>query len=103
MRVLIVSEWGPCIYGGVSSQVKLLSKWLVERGYDVYIMYKQGAYSNKHIKVRGILPLECVVVPPVLWEVKNIIRSIKPDLVRSRGLGDVYKRQIVHFIPLCVS
>jgi len=81
MRVLMVSEWGPCIYGGVSSQVKLLSKWLAERGYEVYIMYKQGTHSSKHIKVRGILPLECVVVPPVLWEVKSIIRSIKPDLV----------------------
>lgn len=82
MRILMVSEWGACTYGGVASQVNLLTRWLEERGYDVSVMYKQGYCDNeKHIKVEGVLPLDNHVVPPVLWEVKNIIRDVKPDVV----------------------
>ena len=82
MRILMVSEWGACTYGGVASQVNLLTRWLEERGYDVGVMYKQGyCVDGKHIKVEGILPLDYHVVPPVLWEVKNIIRDVRPDVV----------------------
>jgi len=82
MRILMVSEWAPCTYGGVSSQVRLLSEWLGKRGYDVWVMYKQGyCRGDRYIKVNSVLPLEYHVVPPILWEVKNIICDVKPDLV----------------------
>lgn len=83
MRVLMVSEWSPCSYGGVASQVNLLSRWLSEHGYNVVVAYKQGTCSGKKyfVKIEGILPLEMHVVPPVFWKVKETIRKVKPDIV----------------------
>ena len=82
MRILMVSEWSPCIYGGVASQVRLLSKWLISRGHEVSVLFKEGEckYQNA-IKVKAVLPLDYHIVPPSIQEVKCAIKRIKPDIV----------------------
>ncbi len=83
MKVLMITEWSPCGYGGVASQVSLLSNWLMDKGFEVTIAYKQGTCQSdrRFVKVGGIIPLEVHVVPPVFWRVKAIIEEVSPDVV----------------------
>jgi len=82
LRILMVTEWSPCIYGGVASQVKLLSKWLTSRGHEVSILFKEGECKCQNaIKVNAVIPLDYHIVPPSIQEVKCAIKRIKPDIV----------------------
>jgi len=77
----MVSEWSPRNFGGVSSQVALLSKWLERRGHSVVVLHKEGESGGNAIRVRSIIPFEHYVVPPCFWEVKRTISRIQPDVV----------------------
>ena len=77
----MVSEWSPNNFGGVSSQVALLSEWLEKRGHSVVVMHKEGESGENTIRVKSIVPFEHYVVPPCFWEIKKTISKIEPDVV----------------------
>jgi len=81
LRILMVSEWSPNSFGGVSSQVALLAKWLEKRGHSVIVMHKEGESGYNTVRVKSIVPFEHYVVPPCFWEVKKTISRIEPDIV----------------------
>jgi glycosyltransferase involved in cell wall biosynthesis len=81
--------------GGAERQLGYLSKFLVEKGYEVVVIFRSEGPAGKAAFQKGVnyikLKTKGNYNPVVLIELYNILAKIKPDIVQSWIIqSDIY-------------
>ena len=92
MKVLLATEWHPLSIGGVQSHVRDLALNLSKLGYEVFIVSRannnftlNGQNTNvlRYYTVKSLLPLNVIIVPPDISQLRTLITNIKPDIIHA--------------------